>query len=789
MIDFDVLASRAVEPFFYRADAPANMTPYPYQVAGVEYMLRRRHGMFGDAPGLGKTAECILLSNALQARWNLVICPASLVLNWEREIHMWSTIEPRVTTYPVRGSKSGISNEHNYVILSYDMLRSKPILAAILSELWDHVILDEGHFLKDVKGNGRTKAICAPDCIPRVAGRITMATGTPMPNQPLECLGGSVRVLTDSGWKPIVDVRSSDLLWDGEEWVEHGGLLYQGCARTVSVAGILATETHRFLARSSWVSAAEAAQNMDIVRQMLETGSANLPSMDSRPAKAELLQRFGFYAIAAARFFRPLFSACGPAGQLNVGLAARFKALKKRIVNTLRFAPIQRCARGCCPSLEMWYKDVVIRGISRTSPTAAGVSRSTALGSTTGGLSSSTLYLSMGVISWVFNWIALTMIKDTSQGTSDGRLADKTCPIAGLLRNCNCESVFLRPVYDIANAGPRQRFTILSDHGPVISHNCYNACRLLNWDCINRASLEDFRATYYEMGEGFVRSRQFDTKKQAFEIKLHWSNTVRNVPRNLEDLQHRLRKHIMARRLKEDVLKQLPPKQWHPFPMAVDAGVREALRHPGWAIAEKLYDMDPEAFDAGVPVDGAMATARRVLGEAKVGAVVAYIEEMIREGVGKIVVATWHRNVLAALSKALSKHRVVVVDGGMTTAKKQAAVDLFQFNPDIKIIAGQMKVLGIGWTLTAAQDVVFAEFDYVPGNNDQFLDRVHRPGQAGGYVLGHVPLVLGSLEEKIMSAAVHKSRHIHAALDEKPLDKPPRVAKGAVVFLRRRRKI
>ena len=76
-----------------------------------------------------------------------------------------------------------------------------------------------------------------------------------------------------------------------------------------------------------------------------------------------------------------------------------------------------------------------------------------------------------------------------------------------------------------------------------------------------------------------------------------------------------------------------------------------------------------------------------------------------------------------------------------------------------------MQPLGEGWTLTAAQDVVFAEVDWVPGKNDQLLDRVHRIGQGGGYVIGHIPVVPDSLDERILGTAIKKDQSIYKALD------------------------
>ena len=426
--------------------------------------------LFGDAPGLGKTAECIMLGNAIEAQRTLVVCPASLRLNWEREIWAWSTI-PNVTTYPVLKSRDGISPDHHYVITSYALLSNPSVLNAIMDLRWDHLILDEAHALKDPKGNKRTQVLCAPDLIPSVVGRITMASGTILPNQPIEC---------------------------------------------------------------------------------------------------------------------------------------------------------------------------------------------------------------------------------------------------------------------------------------------YNALRLLNWDAIDRMSLRAFRDYYYELGSGFVTIRG----------QVQWSNRVRNVPCNLADLQFRLRKHVMVRRIKEQVLHELPAKQWHPFPLELTAGIRKALKHPGWAEAEKLYEMDVDAFNSGIPVDGAVATARRELGEAKAPSIADYIEQMLLEGTRKIVVSAWHHSVLDLLKERLSKHGLVYIDGGTSAPRKQEVVDQFQTDESIRIILGQMLPLGEGWTLTEAQDVVMAEPDWVPGKNDQLLDRIHRIGQEGDYILGHVPVVPDTLDERILSTAIAKDQNIYRALDE-----------------------
>ena len=145
--------------------------------------------------------------------------------------------------------------------------------------------------------------------------------------------------------------------------------------------------------------------------------------------------------------------------------------------------------------------------------------------------------------------------------------------------------------------------------------------------------------------------------------------------------------------------------------------------------------------------------------------VAAYIEDLLEGGVDKLVVTAWHTSVLHYLRDKLSKYGLVYMDGSTSAAKKQAAVDSFQQNEKIRVIIGQTAVIGEGWTLTKAQDVVLAEPDWVSGKNDQALDRIHRKGQQGNRVTGHIPVVPDSLDERILAVAIRKDKVIHRALD------------------------
>lgn len=72
-----------------------------------------------------------------------------------------------------------------------------------------------------------------------------------------KCLAGDTLVATDQGWLPIAQVRSWHMLWDGEEWVRHDGLLHQGSKSTMPVNGVRMTPDHEVWTDAGWKPAAQ----------------------------------------------------------------------------------------------------------------------------------------------------------------------------------------------------------------------------------------------------------------------------------------------------------------------------------------------------------------------------------------------------------------------------------------------------------------------------------------------------------------------------------------------------
>jgi SNF2 family DNA or RNA helicase len=135
-------------------DAPPGFDPpvpefcelMPFQVAGVHYARGRSNSLIGDAPGLGKTIQAIALANLRGCKRVLVVCPANVRPQWQRQIKIWSTL-PRVVVYPIYKSSDGVHPTANYVITSFEVARDG-LWDTLRSYNWDLLVIDEGHYLK-----------------------------------------------------------------------------------------------------------------------------------------------------------------------------------------------------------------------------------------------------------------------------------------------------------------------------------------------------------------------------------------------------------------------------------------------------------------------------------------------------------------------------------------------------------------------------------------------------------------------------------------------------------------
>ena len=164
---------------------PSGLDYLPYQRAGIAYAMVRPAVLIGDEMGLGKTIQAIGIINADPTIQKvLVVCPASLKINWARELAKWL----------VRPASVAIANgafpAADIVVVNYDVLKKHS--EAIQSRAWDMLVVDECHYIKNPKAQRTTLALGIK------ARRRVFLTGTPICNRPAE-LWTLVQSLDPSG--------------------------------------------------------------------------------------------------------------------------------------------------------------------------------------------------------------------------------------------------------------------------------------------------------------------------------------------------------------------------------------------------------------------------------------------------------------------------------------------------------------------------------------------------------------------------------------------------------------
>uniref|UniRef100_A0A8C0KU67 DNA annealing helicase and endonuclease ZRANB3 n=1 Tax=Canis lupus dingo TaxID=286419 RepID=A0A8C0KU67_CANLU len=212
---------------------------------------------------------------------------------------------------------------------------------------------------------------------------------------------------------------------------------------------------------------------------------------------------------------------------------------------------------------------------------------------------------------------------------------------------------------------------------------------------------------------------------------------------NLNEL-HQLLSDIMIRRLKNDVLTQLPPKVRQRIPFDLPSAAAKEL-NSSFEEWEKL--MKAPNSGATKTVMGLITRMFKQTAIAKAGAVKDYIKMMLQNDSLKFLVFAHHLSMLQACTEAVieSKTRYIRIDGSVPSSERIHLVNQFQKDPDTRVAILSIQAAGQGLTFTAATYVVFAELYWDPGHIKQAEDRAHRIGQCSSVNI-HYLVANGTLD-------------------------------------------
>ena len=165
-----------------------NRQPLPHQIPAVQKLLENDRFILGDSMGLGKSAEAIMAALESGVERILIVCPASLKLNWKKEIEMLD----KTSVINIIDGKKWISGG-KWTIVNYDILKNfhtvrdkrkkdQVLITHITDEKFDLIIGDECQMLKNKQAD-RSKIFhdFAQD-----VKRLWLLTGTPITNRPID---------------------------------------------------------------------------------------------------------------------------------------------------------------------------------------------------------------------------------------------------------------------------------------------------------------------------------------------------------------------------------------------------------------------------------------------------------------------------------------------------------------------------------------------------------------------------------------------------------------------------
>lgn len=156
----------------------AGLPLLPYQRAGVAYASKARRTFIADEMGLGKTIQAIA---TLEYVWDsypaVVVCPATLVLNWQAEYKRWL---PHRTVKVVTDRKE-FPSDYDVVVIGYSNIKHWE------KQLLNHqsYVFDESHYCKTPQAQRTKSAVKIARSAPK-SGIVLCLTGTPVTNRPAE---------------------------------------------------------------------------------------------------------------------------------------------------------------------------------------------------------------------------------------------------------------------------------------------------------------------------------------------------------------------------------------------------------------------------------------------------------------------------------------------------------------------------------------------------------------------------------------------------------------------------
>jgi SWI/SNF-related matrix-associated actin-dependent regulator 1 of chromatin subfamily A len=359
----------------------------------------------------------------------------------------------------------------------------------------------------------------------------------------------------------------------------------------------------------------------------------------------------------------------------------------------------------------------------------------------------------------IINYDILANARETTKDRVTGKKSYKVLPGTGWvdhLINYGCKAVILDEAHNI-----KESSTFKTQDVKKLCKKAAHLIALTGTPIINRP-IELYNVFSLIKPGMFANRHEFGLRYCAAKHDgFGWDYSGAS---NTAELYEKLKSTIMLRRLKKDVLKELPAKTRSVIPLEI-TNEKEYKKAEDDMIE---WIRTNRGEEAAARAGGAEALVRlevlkQLAVKGKAAAATEWIQQFMETN-EKLILFGVHQEVIAGLTRAFKKFNPVVVDGSKSAAQRQAAVDAFQNDPNCRIFIGNIKAAGVGLTLTAASAVAFLELGWTPGEHDQAEDRAHRIGQRDNVQIFYL-LAENTIEEDIATMLDAKRENISRAID------------------------
>lgn len=769
--------------------------PYPFQRLGINWLLNKDKAILGDDMGLGKSLQAIVAALELNASRILIVCPASLKLNWAKEIIPFcSDVAVINKTWEPR----------RFTIVNYDVL--KKFQEKIIKEKFELVIADEAHMIKNMQSQ-RSKAFGK---IANKSKRVWLLTGTPIANKPIDfynllkvckhdlgknkqvfgqqyCLPGEAPILmSDLSEKLIKNVKTGDRVVG---WFKKDGI---GFNNELAIAEVLGTmQKQSSLQKIILSDKTEIICTPDHRWLNHKTNTYETP-MIGNPLSYVYATQFSLEETEDYMFG---YLSGAIRGDGHMSRKYEYKEYPHKTINTSKTILVRQQISFASNDQEIierikkyldYFKFTYHININK---------RNSIINLSHNDINESWGFFTRPFAQNIDGWRGFMAGIYDAEGCNDTFSQSKI--INTETTNLICKGIkFLGFEYSIRTQiskfrNPIEIIRILGTKKETLRFFdlCKPALTRKLWSFITKANhtflsdkpkiikiipLKGIHTVYtLTTSLGNYIAYGFCSKNCGGQLT-QWGYDY-NGASNLKELHYKTQ-NIILRRKKEEVL-DLPPKVRTPMYLELDARTLKEYECAVEIYYEKKYEdsLDPLAEDYGKQlsefgeafVELAVLRKFTALQKAKDGSTAELVRNALEQN-KKVVIFTNYIDVIDTFQKEFGAE-CLTLDGRLDIHERQRRVDLFQSAKGPSVLVCNLAIASFGLTLTRATVAIMNDLSWSPAVMRQAEDRLYRIGQTELVNIWY-PIYDNSIDSIMFEALKVKMYNIDQAIEGKEID-------------------